>query len=354
MIRSLTTGFAVVIAGVTASTLLLSTPAYSNSPTPSAPYTPGSPITVGGTTWSVDGAQLSAAANSLGDPFLHTEFRQGNGGGTEADCEAPSPLATDSNGDVTLLCTGFEEDDAGLSTSVHWTFFTEGDLARQLVFVENNSDSPKPLVWTMNFQFEAAISTNPPQATSTNPTLMPRIARPLRLADNWTYNDSRAAILNAAIAWGHTNASVRHTDAISGSTLDQIVSDPVVSTVIQPDQTAVVAFYYKIDLAGSALQANQIDVPSVTNEFNSFTGRLVRGLPEGRVVQNWGTVPSSAPPATPAPPVTAPAAPSAPELAETGLNVVAVPLGILALTGLLAGGTMLVARHRRAETTTTV
>lgn len=338
MIRTRTTGIAAMIVGIAASTLLISAPAHA------AAYTPGDPITVGGTTWTVNGTQLTAAAISLGNPFLHTEF--GDGAGAPANCLDPELRAPDDNGDVTLVCSGVSPVD-GVSTLAQWTFFTEGDLARQIIIVRNSSDSAKPLVWTMNFQFDAAVSGNFPQATSTQPTLAARNLRPLVLTDTWTYNDSRAAILNAAMAWGHPTASVPHTSALSGPTLDQIASDPSSTTMIQPNQIALVAFYYKIDLAGSTLPTDQINVSAITNEFATFDGRLVRGLPEGAIVQNWGTVPASDSPQTPV-------APPAPELAETGPSDSELSLGLLALGGLLVGGALLVTRRRRTETVAAV
>lgn len=333
MTRSQTTGFALVIAGVTASTLFLSTPAHA------VPYTDGDPITVGGTTWAVNGTQVTALTAELGVPLVHTDLYAPVG--TQASCLAADLREPDARGDVALVCDGASPVD-GVSTLVRWDFFAEGDLARQVVTVRNGSDTAKPMNWSFDFKFEST----PFQATSTKPTLAEPTSRLLSLNDTWTYNDSRAGVLGIAVAWGHPDASVPRTSALSGF-IDQIISDPDTPAMIAPGTAVAIAFYYKIDPAGSLLPNDQIDVAAVTDEFASFDGRLVRGLPEGAIVQNWGTVPVSESPQ-------APEAPTTPELADTGSSDTAVILGVVALGGLIAGGALVLTRNRRTEPLTTV
>lgn len=301
------------------------------------------------------------------------------------DCATPAVAAPDSAGDVVVTCAPMT-DLRGLTIDGDMRLYAEGDLARTTYTLTNDTASSLEYGW----QFFANYRETVARASSTSPIIgdVDYVDDDLWSYNYHGYSyfvegpPSIEIGLNGAVAWGIPNSTVNHQTVDSrADNIDDLwvahrgLNGDVLS--LAPGVSVTYVFFQKVDRAGSAdviiidigpvptltpsptmtptpAAADQVvaaepaadstvadpavvspvtapdavDTAALMGEFSTFTGRLVRGLPTGVEIANWGVVPSA--------------------LAATGPND-AMPLGLAALALLVVGGVIVVNRTANAR-----
>ncbi|TXK17185.1 hypothetical protein [Homoserinibacter sp. GY 40078] len=281
------------------------------------------------------------------------------------DC--PSDEATDVSiddvtGDFLLTCTSeagvFE--DAGLTVKLEVRIYADSDLVRVSTTIENTTAEPVDIdgvgfytdfgtsgsLWGYQGQDDAVLPVPADETEESGEALAAAGAR-------WAvhYNDYDAP---GGLAWGSAGAS-------APASLDYLDGDEYLAVVsgftVPAGASRTVAYFalwnpqLLIDLGytndPSEVQETAADalVPSMS-EFDTFSGRLATGLSN---VVNWSVVADEEEEEEPA---AAPAAESEdPELADTGVDDVALGLGAAALLALLGSAAIVVSRTRQRRAT---
>lgn len=338
---------------LTAAFVAVATPAHA---------TPDLTIDVGDYQWGVkstpfgievaewDDGETPAHGAAFNDrPFFATwnDLADGDNGYTEFTCVNPSQV-TDDHLDVIVGCDPMT-DRLGLTIDGEIRFYSEGDLARQLVTVTNETSAAIDYSWVFYANFDETVY----RATSTTPNLGEVY---YVNGDLWSYNEHGDGGLNAGIAWGVPGVTSPHQSVADRAAHDLYVwndaDDDDTQLTLAAGASLTLAFFFKLDPTGSidlaptraelAPATANNDPAVVMAEFARFDGRLTRGLDVGAVVGNWGTVDSVA-------------EESAPELAATGVSGQSLGLGLgLAggLTLLLGAGLLALRTARRGSAST--
>ncbi len=234
--------------------------------------------------------------------------------------------ATQANGDIVV--TGPVEELEGLQVTMQFRFYAAGDLVRVLVTYTNPTTAPITVRTGTESTFldgdSPAIT-----ATSTGDTTV-------STADRWLVgHDGGEGAPVLTMVWQGPDAPLPadEVDEVGTEGFDLETAQDV---TFAPGATVHFAYFTAVTGYGSSeeppgptptpsptstagaqatvvaddLAAAAASAASAASEFNSFSGRLIAGLPAGANVLNWGVVPTATPgtPAAPATPVvTAPA-----------------------------------------------
>lgn len=310
-----------VIAG--ASVLVIASPAVA------APW--ASSQVVGGKYWEFNSSAasfghvydqaflLSSATHAFGALYI-------DGTGVECD-ESTADVQTEASGDIVVTCEAFEVA-TGLWATPNYRLFSTGDLGRMFYTIENRTGadiSVSDFYHYDNFDYTDNVLTSSGSTTV------------LAANDTWSINSALSDSTVSGSAW-----------ALPGNTATTSTGDPqtnyesfhdFVDLTFEAGSTMYVASYVTTHLPASPFDSADVDAAMVVaaaamTEFNSFSGRLVSGLPAGITVLNWGAVPGAA----------------APALADTGVNGTALAFAGTGALVLVLGGVGLVVSRRRRET----
>jgi len=308
---------------VGASVLVIATPAIA------APWV--SSYVIGGTDWGLrssgagightydEAGNLSSVSHHFGELYID---------GNYAWCdEATADLETDADsGDVVITCDA-QEITPGIFVTPNYRLYSTGDLARLFYTIENRTGAD---ITTSDFYLYDNYDNNGVFKSSTGLT-----TGVLASDDKWVLTASSAGTTVAGSFWalpGNTASTS------SGDILNNFESfHDFVNTTFAAGSTTYVADFVTIHLPLAPYDASDTTVAfdasvAAASEFDTFSGRLVAGLPEGITVLNWGET-----------------TPAAPALANTGIDTsasIAVAGGALLL--LVGGAGLMISRRRRA------
>lgn len=267
----------------------------------------------------------------------------------EVDCLTADLAAADSNGDIVISCAD-EMLAVGISAAAEIRLYGEGDLARFLVTLTNDTDDAIDYSW----QYYVDFGNTNYRATSGTPTLGENAYAD---SDFWVYNDQTGGF-DAAVVWGVDGAAVQH-EQVDDSSNDQLyiwsdADDDSQNTLAAGDSITFV-FFQKVDAVNSvdlapdaAPASGDVVEPAVIAdpatfmaEFSSLSGRLARGIDPSLNVGNWLDADE-------------PADGEEPELAATGASAQSLGLGIAGGLTLLLGAGLLALRTTRRSSTSTI
>ena len=285
-------------------------------------------VIIGGTEWNLNSSaagightydeanNLDRVNHSFGELYI-------DGNGVSCD-DTTADVETDAGtGDTVITCLE-EELIPGLFTTVSYRLYAAGDLARLFYTIENRTGTD---ITASDFYLYDNYDNNGVFKSSTGGT-----TGVLTSDDKWVITAGTSATTVAGSFWalpGNTASTS------SGDILNNYESfHDFVSSTFAAGSTTYVADFVTIHLPlGSEASDTTVAFDAAVaaaSEFDTFSGRLVAGLPEGITVLNW-------------------TAPAAPALAETGADAtasIAVAAGALLL---LAGGAgLMISRRRRA------
>ncbi|MEQ1738226.1 MAG: hypothetical protein ABL886_17720, partial [Rhodoglobus sp.] len=299
---------------VTSSLLIAVTPAYAD------PWS--NTVTVGGTEWNVDD-DAAAISHTYGGGLDSTIHRFGglriSDWGPWCDT-ATAVMSTDAaTGDVIIMCDAQESlNDSGLFVTPQYRLYAGGDLARMFFTIENRSASD---ITATNFYLIDEYDCYDLNHSSSGGTGYEPAA-----TDTWNMT-SQAGCMVGGTAWAVTGNTSTMT---SGHIYDdeEIVHD-FVDLVFPAGSTKYVASFAISVTPTSSDEADALaalaTAVAAAPQFDTFSGRLVAGLPAGITVINWGGVAA------------------APALAATGSDASAMlPIGIVGGVVLLAGIALLI------------
>lgn len=329
------------------------------APASAAPYADEDDVVIGDYTWQIttDGSlQVNettyndGVAPELGDAWDNGYFAiwddtPGVSLWWEAECANADLSAPDGNGDVVLTCDS-QTSLVGLTVDAQIRLYGEGDLARHLYTISNETDESIDYSW----EWYVDNGENELRATTGTPTLG---EQDYVNSDVWAYNYYTGSLSGVSV-WGLPGVTMMHEEVSSDSSDELYVWNDLDAGGTQlsmaPGESVTLAFFQKVDALGTiamsvpssapasaeaALEPANADViAAAVAEFASFDGRLVRGLPDGVQVANWEVVDAQ----------------EEPELAETGGDQSVVLISLTAgLVLLLAGAGVLVMRRRSAQ-----
>ena len=288
-------------------------------------------VIIGGTEWNL---------NSSAAGFGHTYDEAGNLDrvnhsfgelyidGNDVSCdEGTADVETDAGtGDTVITCLE-EELIPGLFTTVNYRLYAAGDLARLFYTIENRTGTD---ITASDFYLYDNYDNNGVFKSSTGLT-----TGVLASDDKWIITASTAGTTVAGSFWalpGNT-ASTSSGDILSNY---ESFHDFVNSTFAAGSTTYVADFvtmHLPLDPYGASETTVAFDASvAAATEFDSFSGRLIAGLPDGITVLNWGET-----------------TPAAPALANTGIDASA-PIAMAggALLLMVGGAGLMISRRRRA------
>jgi hypothetical protein len=261
-----------------------------------------------------------------------------------------TPVATEDTDLSTVISCGAETL-VGLDVTGEIRLYVEGDLARTLFTITNNTSASVNFNYLMHNDFGTTVDHTADHYLTSSGGGAPADG------DMWAANDGRFG-LPSAFAWGNA-AGIVAPASVTFDSDDQVYarsSHPGDSQIsIAPGETMSLAFFYLVDAdANPDHDANWSTVKAnAATLFASFSGRLTTGLDSTLNVVNWitPTDPGTDPGADPDTESAAESAGSV--LATTGANA-AVSTTLIAGTALLAvtGIALLVAARRRRVTAT--
>jgi LPXTG-motif cell wall-anchored protein len=158
----------------------------------------------------------------------------------------------------------------------------------------------------------------------------------LSAGDTWVIvTDPTSQTTVAGSVWAQTGNTATTS---SGDISSEETFHDFVSTTFAAGSTTYVADFVTIHLPADpyddpAIQAAFTAAADASVEFDTFSGRLIAGLPEGITVLNWGST-----------------TPAAPALADTGFDATGTMAFAAGALLLLAGGAGLVISRRRRAT----
>lgn len=315
---------AAIIAGATV--LIVATPAVASAWV--------EPQVIGGTEWGLRSSTASIGhtydeANNL-DTTVH-RFGALYIDNWVAWCdETTADVQTDAGtGDVVITCDAQESDITGLFVTPNFRLYSTGDLARMYFTIENRTgaaiDATDFYLYD-NYDESDVILSSSGSTASTPPA-----------GDTWAIVSGLSATTVAGSYWSVGGGS-------STSTTGDIVDDSELyhnfaNKTFPPNSTTYVADFITTHLPAApfdaAAQTAAFSVASsAASEFDSFSGRLVAGLPADITVLNWGPTAAAVVP---------------PALAATGTDGLAVAAFAGGAIALVLGGVgLMVSRRRRA------
>ena len=309
---------------VGASVLVIATPAIA------APWV--SSYVIGGTDWGLrssgagightydEAGNLSSVSHHFGELYID---------GNYAWCdEATADLETDAgSGDVVITCDA-QEITPGIFVTPSYRLYSTGDLARLFYTIENRTGAD---ITTSDFYLYDNYDYYGQYLSSSGGT-----TENLSAGDTWVIvTDPTSQTTVAGSVWAQTGNTATTS---SGDISSEETFHDFVSTTFAAGSTTYVADFVTIHLPADpyddpAIQAAFTAATDASVEFDTFSGRLIAGLPDGITVLNWG-----------------PTAAAAPALANTGVDTAATTAIAAGALLLLAGGAGLVITRRRRAT----
>jgi len=215
---------------------------------------------------------------------------------------------------------------SGLQVAVQHRYYANGDLGRALVSY-TNPGATAVAVGTGVFSNYGSDDATTLEADFTGDAAVTAADRWIVTGDTGFYDPVLSTV------WWGPQASLPPAEALLGDGTGDYYLDESwagFNVTVQPGQTVYLAFFTGIygwldaavasdvvapdgGLAADAVVADSYDnavvaATAAAAEFNTFSGRLVAGIPAGAPVLNWGTVGGAAP----ATPVVGGAAPATP------------------------------------------
>lgn len=246
-------------------------------------------------------------------------------------------LTNEANGDITVVCPAIDWNSTGLLASVTFRFYAgdaNGYLMRELLTVTNPTGAtitPTPIENCFYLDYYTGDQGAPPFTTSSGNT-------DIQSDDTWyTTAESDGTSVVETNAWALTGSAATNGISMATGTDVPCASFAAGDSVFAPGETKYFASFTHMviptavtpEAATTALTLAQTQ----TDEFASFSGRLIVGLPEGITVIGWG------------------ATPAAPALASTGSNPLGTSLLAVSTAGILAlaGGLLLSSARSRSR-----
>lgn len=287
---------------------------------------------IGGTDW-----QLRDNASGIGHTYDEANFLRSVShrfgalyvDGSAAWCDtATADLEIDAGtGDVIVTCDA-QEITPGIFVTPNYRLYSTGDLARLFYTIENRTGAD---ITTSDFYLYDNYDYYGQYLSSSGGT-----TENLSAGDTWVIvTDPTSQTTVAGSVWAQTGNTATTS---SGDISSEETFHDFVSTTFAAGSTTYVADFVTIHLPADpfddpAIQAAFTAATDATVEFDTFSGRLIAGLPEGITVVNWGPTPAAAP-----------------ALANTGVDTAATTAVAAGALLLLAGGAGLVITRRRRAT----
>ena len=289
-------------------------------------------VIIGGTEWNLNSSAAGIGhtydeANNL-DRVNHS-FGELYIDGNDVSCdEGTADVETDAGtGDTVITCLE-EELIPGLFTTVNYRLYAAGDLARLFYTIENRTGAD---ITTSDFYLYDNYDYYGQYLSSSGGT-----TENLSAGDTWVIvTDPTSQTTVAGSVWAQTGNTATTS---SGDISSEETFHDFVSTTFAAGSTTYVADFVTIHLPADpyddpAIQAAFTAATDASVEFDTFSGRLIAGLPDGITVLNWG-----------------PTAAAAPALANTGVDTAATTAIAAGALLLLVGGAGLVITRRRRAT----
>jgi LPXTG-motif cell wall-anchored protein len=285
---------------------------------------------IGGTDW-----QLRDSASGIGHTYDEAHFLSSVShrfgalyiDGSYAWCDtATANLDTDAGtGDLIATCDA-QEITPGIFVTVNYRLYSAGDLARMFYTIENRTGAD---ITASDFYLFDDYDDYGVFASSTGLT-----TGVLSSDDKWVITAASAGTTVAGSFWalpGNTASTSSGDISVSEETFHDFVN-----TTFAAGSTTYVADFVTIHLPLAPFDPSDTTVAfdaavAAASEFDTFSGRLVAGLPEGITVLNWGET-----------------TPAAPALANTGIDAsasIAAAGGAMLL--LVGGAGLMITRRRR-------
>lgn len=347
-----------------AASALVAAPALAANATP----WDGNDIEFTNTAWDVDYSYFGIQDIDLMPNNVYTDIWDGAGNpiisfdnwDTDTwlvtDSSDSMDVTVDDNGDtvITATATNTELADNNLTADVEMRIYAEEDLWRQAVTYTNNGTDDITVDlgfytdWGSNDTTSSGGGVRGYQGSSDSILALPADedgVTTTALADagvKWAvHGDSCDA--PGAMAWGdasaQTDAQIYSIDGDQWYVHADDVTIPAGESVTVVvfhnwDPTGLIAANYDNDACDAGAQADYADaVTALSTEFDSFSGRLSRGLENANVI-NWTGTPST---------------PTAePTLATTGFDASAATAAGAAALASIAAASLLIARRRKA------
>lgn len=246
---------------------------------------------------------------------------------TEARCEtSTADVQTEASGDIVVYCDA-EELTPGLWVTVNYRLFSTGDLGRMFYTIENRSGAD---ITVSDFYLYDNFDYADVALTSSGSTGL------LAPSDTWSLNSAASGSTVSGSAWALTGNGA--TTSTGNIPVDFLTQHDFVDLTFEAGSTAYVATFVTVDLPAAPYDAAAETAAFAAatarmTEFNSFSGRLVAGLPADITVLNWG-----------------PTSTAEPALAATGTNGTALAAAAAGALVLALGGAGLVLTRRRRVT----
>jgi LPXTG-motif cell wall-anchored protein len=272
------------------------------------------------------------------DDWVDSETVQAN---AEADLDVTEEVAS---GDILVTATmsGSFLTDNELAVVGEMRFYAESNLVRNVYRITNTGASAATVdfgfytdwgsrgqIWSYQGQSDDILAVPALEDAASTTALADAGAR-------WAVHNEGVEDAPGAMAWGNATGEVP-------STIFEIDNDDwtvhIDDVTLAAGETIALAVFHNwtpelITSVGFTYDAGADAVTTLSAEFDSFSGRLTRGLEEDNVL-NWG-------------PVAAPVTPEAPALAATGTNGAALASAVAFGSFLLIAGGAVVLRRRRA------
>lgn len=233
------------------------------------------------------------------------------------------------NGDFTITCPERPFGSSGLTVALSYRLYAQSDtgyLLRQLVAVTNPTGAPIDVTGVLSTLyydgytgtqgtdgFYTSLGADTVAADDTWFISVDAMGLSVAETNAWALSGSAPA---AGIVADNNPSAFFDNDSVfaAGETKYFVTFTNMVIPTAKTGEAAEVAFVASL---------------AQTEEYGSFSGRLVAGLPEGLPVVGWGTTPVTPEPVKP-------------QLADTGSDLAGAPALALGALVLAAGGALLV------------
>lgn len=301
--------------------------------------------------WGMSHVDGWNGVQTVGSTFTHESgtLKFGDEGGVEAvNCDVNVQAATrtvDAAGNVTIACEAVEIFNyPGIWVTPEFYLYAEGDLVRVFYTIENRSASDITIYeisltddWDDDTE-TAVYTTNTGDLVSGDLVVADTAMRwqmgGYTTDDSFTTLDGSQTLFGSAWRLGGTSA-FSTTDADMQSEMTHGSADFVVAAGAKLYVASYATYLYVGDLSNLSNSnpdavAGYDEMVAFMSLFDSFSGRLVQGLPECIEVANWG--------------------PTTCALPDTGLDAtIAWSIAVGGVVLLVAGAALIVLRRRSAN-----